>query len=90
MSYFIDSAFCLFLISLFKKDNFVSEIIIALNITKHPITILIFKTSCKIITDKIVPNTDSSDSIIADFVSLTSFWQTVWSKNATVVENTPK
>ena len=55
----------------FKKDNFVSDIIMDVKIIIQPTTILIVTTSCKNITDKIVPNKDSVDKIKADLVCST-------------------
>ena len=56
----------------------------------QPTTILIVTTSCKNITDKIVPNKDSVDKIKADLVCSTLDWQMVCSKNAMAVLNIPR
>ena len=67
-----DIGVCEFIKSFFfKKDNFVSEIIMDAKIIIHPNTILIVNISWKIITDKIVPNRDSVDKISAERVCST-------------------
>lgn len=47
-------------------------------------------TSESIITEKITPNTDSVESIIAVLVSDTFFWHKVWIKNEIAVLKKPK
>lgn len=74
----------------FKKDNFVSDIIIEVNIIILPIIILPVTTSCNNIIENKVPNTASVESIIAVFIPSTLFWHIVWTKNAKVVLNTPR
>ena len=68
-------------ITILSRDSFsVSarlEIITAVNISIQPAIILGEMRSCNIKIENIVPNTDSIDKIIADFVSSTYFWQAV-------------
>ena len=52
--------------------------------------IFIVMISLKITTENAMPQNASVDKIIAAFVSVTNFCATVCSKNAIVVENTPR
>ena len=56
------------------------EMMTAARMVAHPITMRSVITSCRMMIEKIVPNTDSIESTIAAFVSSTYFWHAVWSR----------